>query len=476
MKILRTVLTSCIVFVLLTDAAAQRLLIHYDYLKDNLSFLETNADGTVKETSQAVVKRNHQVKIEVTNLNPFIYTAIADFSNTKFNERPNLGFLSLVSPLSMTSVGTSFLSQINGSDMISRSTQGVMAIPEARIAYRSIENTYNALYKAEELMKNIDFVTAKVYQLKTNPYLPGDSIRLYSQELIDQLFIKSHVETKDFLNMANRLHTTVQGDLSIFKANVQSFLNIYYGYSSTVPDPNFEGKGLDAQVKNWQADADSFVLHFNYEQMQKKLEVLEQLYLSIMNTPFTYNASEVASGDELTITVTFYKLGEEALFGVEDLEVLFTKEIKIVVKGDIKVSSSAGVAFPYYRNNLEFINKDSLVSSIEGNNFTPNLSAYLSFYPYSGRGIQFGGTFGVGIPMSTDSKNFNFLFGFSTILGYDNRIVISMGPTLGQVNRLDRGYTLGDNLGDLISPAPTRTSYEFGGFIGISFSLSQITQ
>jgi hypothetical protein len=134
------------------------------------------------------------------------------------------------------------------------------------------------------------------------------------------------------------------------------------------------------------------------------------------------------------------------------------------------------MAFPYFNDNNVFINKDSSITAVEGNNFTPNIAAYLNFYPYSGRNATIGGTFGVGVPISSDSKNFNFLMGASTIFGSNNRLVLNFGATLGQVNALDQGYEVGDKLQDALVDVPTRNAYQWGGFIGISFSLVDLTQ
>ncbi|MFY0644699.1 MAG: hypothetical protein JXR19_09570 [Bacteroidia bacterium] len=458
---------------------AQRLLIQYDFLNDDFHYFKVLKNGKKVQIDRAVVTRNHNVKVEVINYNPFVYSAVASYSTKEYTDAPNLNFLSLISPLGLPTGGSAFLSQITGSDPSEAGTRGthVMADPAARSAYEAVEETYQTLYKAEQMMNNIDFVLSKVHKLKYNPYLPADSIKSFTQSLMNDLFNQPNVETKDFLVLANDINTAVKGNLVAFNSNIESFTQAYNSFASKARDPNFGGKGMDAVVKTWGIQASNFVRNFDSDLLLDKLDALEVVYQSVMNTPYSFNTNDIAKGDELTITIDFYKNpeGAEGLGGsIEDEPKVKSKEIDVTVKGDLKVNSSLGVAFPYYTDNLNFINKDSVITGIDGNNYTPNIAAYLNFYPYNGRNVQVGGTFGVGVPISSDSKNFNFLMGVSTIFGSDNRLVVNFGPTLGQVNKLDNGFEVGDNLGDLTLAVPTRKSYQWGAFVGISFALADL--
>lgn len=458
----------------------QRLLIQYDYLNDDFTYYKVSKNGDRKTIDRAVVTRNHNVKVEVINYNPFVYSAVASYSTKEIPDAPNLNFLSLMSPLNIPTGGSAFLSQITGGDASgTRGSDGVMADAKARESYKAIEETYMTLYKAEQVMNNIDFVLNKVHKLKFNPYLPTDSIKSFTQQLLNDLFNDPSVESKDFLVLANDLNSTVKGDLAMFTSHVNNFTDAYNKYASTAREPNFTGKGLDQVVRTWQKQAESFVDGFDSDLLIEKLDLLEIEYQSIMNTPFTFNTNDVAKGDELTIIIDFYKNPTETEgvpTDIESLPKVKSKEIDVTVKGDIKINSSLGVAFPYYSDNQNFINKDSVITGIDGNNYTPNVSAFMNFYPYSGKNVQVGGTFGVGVPISSDSKNFNFLMGMSTIFGSENKIILNFGPTLGQVNRLDQGYVLGDNLGDVTTVVPTRKAYQWGAFVGVSFTLVNIKQ
>ncbi|MBR9859299.1 hypothetical protein GYB22_00815 [bacterium] len=473
----------CALFMFSFQAKASRLLVQYDFLNDDYKYYEVKANGELKEIARPVVTRNHNVKVEVINFNPFVYTAVAQYSTKEITEAPSLGFFNLMNPLGMATGGSSFLAQITGmGDDPTRGSDGVLSEPEARDAYLAVESAYQTLYKAEQMVNNIDFVLNKVHRLKYNPYLPSDSIKSFSQALLSSLFEQPSVETQDFLVLGNEINRTVKGGYASIAAQVERFNKAYKRYEERSRSQSFEGQGLDQVVSSWGYQVQQFVSHFDSDALLEKLDALEMMYLSVMNTPFNFNTNDIAKGDEITVTIDFYRnpVGDDGLpqaasvAALENLQKIKSKEIDITVKGDLKINSSLGVAFPYYSDNYDFINRDSMITSVDGNNYTPNIAAYLNFYPYTGRNVMFGGTFGVGVPISDDTKNFNFLLGGSMIFGTDNRLVLNAGATLGQVNRLDLGYNVGDNLGDLTSAVPVRTSYQWGYFVGISFSLMDI--
>lgn len=480
MKHLKRLTLVAITIFALQTAFGQRLLIQYDFLNDDYAYFEVNNKGEKKLISRPVVKRNHNIKVEVLNYNPFVYTAVASYNSTEFNDAPNLNFLSMVSPLGLPTGGSSFLSSISGAET---TRGGLWADPKATQALEKVQSAYMTLYKAEQMTNNIDFVMQKVHKLKYNPYLPTDSIKSFTSNLMSTLFGSSNVETQDFLAVANEINNTVNSDVARLNNYVSNFANAYNEYAETRgKSGGFEGEGYDKLVESWGTQAIQFAKSFDSDMLLKKLDYLETEYQAIMNTPFHFNTSDVAKGDEIEITIDFYKnplnvdgtTQTTSIADVTKLQKVKTKEIDVTVRGDIKINSSIGMAFPYYEDNSEFINRDSTITSVAGNNFTPNLAAYLNFYPYNGKNVSLGGTFGVGIPISSDGKNFNFLLGGSTIFGSDNRVVLNFGATLGQVNQLDQGFEVGDNLGGLTTAVPTRKAYQWGGFVGISFSLVNI--
>ena len=482
MKKIKSLLTLAVLCFLVQSTSAQRLLVKYDFLNDDFTYYEIGKNGLKKEISRPVVTRNYNVKVEVENYNPFVYTAVANYSVTEFQNAPNMGFLSMISPLGLPTGGSNFLSSLTGMET-TRGGKGLFSEPAAVQALEKVQKTYMTLYEAEEMTNNIDFIMQKVHKLKYNPYLPADSIKAFTQNLMVTLFNQPNVQSQDFLTKANQINTTIKSDVAKLTNYVDNFQNAYQNYATTRgKNGGFEGEGYNNLVDAWGTQALEFADNFDSDLLLEKLDFLESEYQAIMNTPFYFNTSDVAKGDELTITIDFYKNpldenGEPVSASSDDLTSLKkakTKEIDVTVGGDLKINSSVGLAFPYHKDNSSFINKDSVITSIAGNNFTPNIAAYLNFYPYNGKNVAFGGTFGVGVPISDDNRNFSFLLGASTIFGSDNKLVLNYGATLGQVNQLDQGFSLGDNLGDIYEPVPTRSAYNVGLFFGISFALASI--
>ncbi|MDA8886744.1 hypothetical protein N9I68_04115, partial [Bacteroidia bacterium] len=464
-----------------SSSFAQRLLVQYDFQKDNFTYYNVGRNGIKKEINRPVVTKNHNVKVEVINFNPFIYTAVSSYSSEKFEENANFNFMNLISPLGLPMGGSNFLSELTSAES---SRGGLFSDPKTVQALNKVQATYQTLYKAEQMSNTIDFVLYKVNSLKYNSYLPGDSIKSFASGLVTDLLGQNNVSSQDFMVIASDINNVVNSETAKLNSYTQNFKSAYQNFADTRgKGGGFEGEGYDAVVQEWSDDASSFAESFSSKKLLDKLNLLEMEYQSIMNTPFSFNTSEIAKDDQITITLDVYKNPEEGskyesadIANLSGLKKVKTKDIEITVKGDLKINSSVGLAFPAYGNNNEFINKDSLITSISGNNFTPNIAAYLNFYPYTGRNVSIGGTFGVGVPISIDNKNFNFLLGGSALFGSENRLVLHYGATLGQVNALDKGFAVGDKLTDEAAEVPVRKSYQWGGFVGVSFSLAKVSK
>lgn len=450
---------------------AQKLLIEYDYLKDNINYYKIDKSGEKTPLPSATVPRNHQVKVTVTNFNPYLYTAKVNFKSTEIAEETNIGFMNLISPLGLSGLGSNFLTSFT-TDPSARG--GLLSDPKAYNSYTAVQKSYNELAKVETDINTLKYVTERLHKLKYNPYLPGDSIKAFSQRMVQGLLNKENVQTQDFLDLGTQINQSISANYSDLKSSVQSFNSAYDRYATTRgKNGGFEGEGLNTQATGLFQSATQFNSSFDYSQLIDYLDALELTYQSIINTSYTYNISEMAEGDKLEMDITIYKLPEVGNATALPVEVK-SKSIDVTVKGDLKITSSVGLSFPFYANNMRYINKDSVITEVEGENYTPNISAFINFYPYSGRVAQLGGTFGVGVPISSSARNFNFLFGGSAILGTNNKVVLHAGATLGQVKKLDNGLVNGDMMPNAFDEVPTINSYNWGGFIGISFSIANL--
>ncbi|MFT6003821.1 MAG: hypothetical protein ACI8UQ_000957, partial [Bacteroidia bacterium] len=444
---------------------AQTLIVEYDFLKDDFTYFKLKKEGERIRVYQPEVKRNHQVKFEIKNFNPYLYTAKVNFTSTSEDNEVNLGFLNLISPLGLSGMGTSLLTELTASES---SRGGLMSDRRASASYSDLQNSYNALAQSENSINSVKYVTERLYNLRLNPYLPTDSIKIFSQRIVEGLLNKNNVQTQDFIALGMQLNGIIENNYNQVYASTQKFSNAYDNYSSTRgKDRDFDGKNMNVQVDDIYSTAKQFHSAYSYTELVEYLDILELTYQSIMNTSFSFNTSEMAHGDNLEMDITVYQQPTADGAAVEPKEIK-KRKMAVIVKGDIKISSSVGLSFPYYANNVGYINKDSVITEVDGENYTPNISAYINFYPFNGKVAKFGGTFGIGVPISSTARSFNFLFGGSAILGTESKVILHAGATLGQVKVLDNALLTGDVLPGAFEEVPTKDSYNWGAFIGIS--------
>jgi hypothetical protein len=481
-KQFKTLITSLfLAFFILSNnnVNAQHLLVQYDNQRDIFRYFEVSRTNKTKEVFRPIVPRNGQIRVEVINFNPFIYNARATNSSRSFTSTGNLHFFHLINPLGLNMSGGNFLTQIT-ENIDENARGGLFADPRASSTYQSVVQNYTSLYEAEQVVNSIDYVLEKINKLKYNAYLPADSIKKNTERLVASLMNSTAPQSIDFLRKGNQIQDAVVNGVQRMQQSSEQFLAAYQNYSNTRGrGGNFEGEGLNNTVQSWNMNVQKMYENYDHSDLVQKLTLLESEYQEIMNTPFVFNTTELAKGDELTIHLDFYHnpAGTESnqFVDVSQLTPFKQKDITVAVKGDMKLNTSLGLAFPGFTNNEDFFNRDSLIVRADGSNYTPNIAAYLNFYPYTGKSLTLGGSFGVGVPISTDNRNFNFLFGSSILLGTENKVAFHFGATLGQVNVLDRGFQVGDNIGSNVVDIPTRTAYNWGWFVGISFSVANLT-
>lgn len=464
---------------LATSSMAQGLLIKYDFLKDDFTFYETRPGKPNVLISKPVVDRNHTVKLEVVNFNKFVYGANCTFESGESGDNSKVNFFNLLTPLVVPQSGASFLSQFGAPD--DENSRGGSKFNDklADKTYLSAQTSYQSLYEVERTLKNIDFSIRKLQELKYNRYLPADSIKNMACMMVTKAIRSTGTSHGDFLNSIEQLSSTYRQSLSAFKLSSSEFEAAYNRLSTS------RGESLGPNtLKKLEEEVDQMDDYFNEDFISNRINLLENMFESIANTEYKFNASELAENDfiKMEINVFEYPLNEQGLPAavglnqLEELNKVKTKKLKITVKGDLKINSSLGLAFPYYQNNFTYINVEGIIKEQSGNNFAPNLAAFMNFYPYNGKLGQLGGTFGLGVPVNGDDRNINILMGGSSLFGSDNRIVINAGATLGQVNKLDQGLKTGDMLENEYVDVPVIKSWQWGAFVGISFSIAKVVE
>lgn len=462
-------------------ASAQNLLIKYDFLKDDYTFYKIKPGKPPELIAKPVVGRNNTVKVEVVNFNKFVFAAKCTFEAGESEESSQVNFMNLLAPLVIPQSGASFLSKFGASTEENARDGSKFNDQLADKSYASAQNSYKSLYEVERTLKNIDFSISKLQELKYNKYLPTDTIKKIANTLVSHALQSPNANHADFMVSIQNLTESYQAGLASFKLSSDNFneahsrLSASKGESLNRTEANKYIKKLSDEVQQMESFyEDDFIF--------TKVNILENIYESIINTQFQFNASDLAEKDYLNIDLDMYEypLNEEGIPTavsqnlLNDLVLVKSKKLKIIVKGDLKINSSLGLAFPYYSNNLNYLNVNGSIVEQDGNNFAPNIAAFMNFYPYNGKLGQFGGTFGLGMPIATENRNLSVFLGGSSLFGSKNRIVINAGASLGQITQLDQGLKTGDLLESEFMDVPTRQIWNWGAFLGVSFSLADV--
>ena len=152
------------------------------------------------------------------------------------------------------------------------------------------------------------------------------------------------------------------------------------------------------------------------------------------------------------------------------------RSVSVISRGGIKINTGIALTMNNFGRSSKdfFISEDGVIGSQDNDYFTPNLSTMINFYPMISDGFNIGGSFGLSMPISEDVSGVNFLFGPSIFLGSKNRLALSGGIAYGPIDRLSHGLKEGDTTEIRSLDNYTKRVYDFGYFVGISFSLINI--
>lgn len=474
-------------------AQAQDLTIYYDFIQDKYKYVQKG-----KEVKKPSIMRNYEVKVVVENLNPYVFIASCNWQETTVQDNASVsGLASMFSGFALPGAGniTSLLGGLNMQEIESLTAvdRGAPSLLESNpFAKMSLDNTldaYNKLFEIEQTIIRMDHTADKLRKLKYNPYLPGDTLKEIARMMVlnsingNSVNQNQNLSATRFIQLSSQLDNNLHEQYDNFLTSANNFLMAYQSFSLTNGN-NFNEAGIDRKIKNLMFAADALNSRYNGEIINTKVESLEEQYESIHYTPFTYVCNRMATGDRLTLTLDVYETSPYSRNNsnitpggqsIDTLRKIRTKTLNILVEGDIKITTSVGLGFPSYgKNNVTYSNRDSLVSSTAGSNFSPCISTFLNFYPYSGKNVHWGGSFGVGIPVQNEGVSaLNFFLGGSCVLGAGSRVVINGGLAIGQLTLLDNGLKVNDNLGDEFTLPATKKGFKPGGFFGISFAISK---
>jgi hypothetical protein len=470
-----------ICFLTVQVSSGQGLTIRYDFNTDQYTFFKTKPGKPDKQIPHPVVRQRSMIQLEVYNFNKFVYSANCNFVSAERDNSSDINFMSLIAPIVIPTSSASFFSSHGGELNTEGVRGGLLAKRTAKEALLEVEDSYRLLSTLSSNVTNFDYAITKLNALRNNPYLPTDSIVAQSERIMELIFASGGETTSDFSKMVITFNKKYAESISTMSNASNRFMTLYRSYSAKMNGESFEGEGLDQIVQQMNTEMKAFMDAVSPQELTVKINALENLFMSIKSTTFKFNTSHMALQDEVTLEFNFYENPKDtdgnytraSLSSLEDLVKVRTKELIVTVTGDLKINSSFGFGFPYFKENSNYINKDSIIHAQPGDNYSPNVSAYINFYRYSGSNVNLGGSIGVGIPLTDKSRNVNIFLGLTSLMGTSNRIAIHAGATIGQVKSLDQGFVVGEKLLSNTQEVPMRNIWEVGGFVGISFAFKQ---
>lgn len=202
---------------------------------------------------------------------------------------------------------------------------------------------------------------------------------------------------------------------------------------------------------------------------------VSKMYNEIMGTGFRFLYSIKGTTDINEIKLQVFPR-YDSLAGENEQDTI-TKYFAVRDKANLKLRSSAGITFTYFRdkNTSYYVKPDLTIGTGKGDFFTPVISSFIHFYSNKNSGFKWGGAFGFGIPVTGERKDINFMLGPTVVLGRNEPVFISAGISGTSVARLGNGLQPGQSVPDAAYTLPLVYLFRPGAFISVTFNLKNIS-
>ena len=468
MKFKITILAFCISML---TFAQDRYRVLYDYETEKIAYLQLDKNNIVKDTlERPKIKRNSLVELRLTNVNPFAVDVETDVKEEAlhqggdgFNFSSLLGGINSFSSTDMnlnvqnlpagdlfTKAGSRGPGISSGFSDLNDMTSNVSALKTTMMS-----NLLNPNLSKEEILENV-IATAGLQQDARLPD-PNNNFYVYLTQLEkviqeDKVDLTSNINamSKEAEKEADTQETLSRGEL-------------------------IERNYLISDLQNLMSSIDQSAY-----QTVENLNKIKSLYTMLEASSFERTYDYMLEADKVNIELKFVQSDFAADADANnDGNTLKTRNIKLYSKGGFKINTGVALTLNNFGSKSQDFYKtvDGMIGADQNDYFAPNLSTMINFYPYTGENFNIGGSFGLSIPISGESKakGINFLLGPSLHFGSKSRLSLSGGLAYGPVQKLTNGLQVGDdasNFGNVENF--TKDVYDFGYFFGISFSLFDI--
>lgn len=402
-------------FFLCCQSRAQDYIIRHDFQKNNTSFFQIGKNHDTMQVKEVGLKKPGRITLKVDNFNPFYWDAkVTVFKKPVDEESSHIGLF--VSSL-MKGFGASDVIQLSRSSGLT-----------------------------PEINNKLEMLTRK-----------ANSFSALNWELSE---------------LQKEIHQT-EGEIK--SEARQSFMEVFGKDTLSAKEARIMGLALDNEKKEVNAAAlpvtGQTMIRYSF---LDSLTRVVSLYHSIIYTDFNfvYSVNGNPDIDEIKLAV-FPKTVTESFSGDT-----VTRYFPVQSIPGLRLRNSVGVSFSYFRDkNLSyFVYPDTTIGKGNGDLFTPVLSTFINFYIYKQAGFRWGGSFGFGVPLMGENKDVNFMLGLCTMFGRNEPIIVTAGIAGAKVDRLSRGWQVGQKVPALDFEIPTLSQFRIGGYISITFNLSNFSR
>ncbi|MCB0534033.1 MAG: hypothetical protein H6574_11685 [Lewinellaceae bacterium] len=499
---------------------AQDLHVYYNLFTDSLSYKK---DG--EAVKRPKIRKGDFIILHFTEYNPYLYEADVDIDQRNTDDwdggastgtlglAPGMGSRMAIASGADESApnlfsfmdmplfnlgGTSlqlrdFFSGSNsrGETAVQLEKANAKLVALAKIQSEMVE-IYSELQTMEKAERAAQLAAEHLDQLLHNPRIRPSLIRRIAQEYQSMIFPNQSDEALA-LNEAfkwqerpvvkRRLMNQLEAKQREFDTQIiqlspitQQLSNLDAG-STELEDFTADLRDVTGNAGNLREQLEAYLAYQNDKSTRdltvEEMMALQLKFRELSDQSFSYDVAISMEKNNVITTARFSPHDSVSTSAKDQAIATKVKTVKLSAQGGLRISTGFGVGFSrLFEPDQEFSTRDNAIVADESGIVQPALSTYIHFYPGNRSGVGFAGTFGIGIPLSTANlTSLNFFLGPSLLFGRGQRIVLSGGLTAGPSTRLGKGFNVGDYFDPNAGDIPTRTSYDLGYFLGISFNI-----
>jgi len=506
---------SCLLLCLSANSLllAQDLHIHYDVQSDDIQYILDK-----KEVQQPSVRAGQMIYLHIDNYNNYLYeievqanseqTAVAGamesnlFGGGMLGENSlfsNLGSLSALIESNFQNITSGFPeggrgeleSEKDASEFQVLENDFLEIAQEANSTEKQLMGLLEDIENIQETHTVRTVVLEEMQKLKYNPLLTPDKIQELSLEylrkalqiqdlsqfnldaLLDKASIRQQLGGKiSQLDATYQQHQNQIMDLQEIVAAIQALevdSSAVQPLQNTASRFNQNAMQIQQEVEQNREALQNYSEEIRSKELQQ-LAALRYEYEALAANDFSYTYRAEAEGDRVRFNITMRPKSDSA----GNLSVQELAPITVPVRGGIKVNSSIGVGFgQFFEAPKTYSARNGIIIAEEESGFSPYLTSFVHFYAQSAGSVSWGGSFGLGFPLSGGNslQSATFFLGSSLFIGRTERVVLTAGLLGGRTDELAQGFEEGDMFVSDADLVPTREVYQLGGFLGVSFNI-----